>query len=113
MQNIHQVHYVDLVSFELLSKYSNQSDCTFRHAGKAFVILLKDTNANRANELAQDMLNEIRTSQWDAQDISISACAGIAQMNKQQSAHHWLTNGIRALKRAKLHGPGSLVCHDD
>ncbi len=87
------------------------SDILFRYGGEEFVILLSDTDAQGALQLAERIRQALERLEcdYDNQSIRLTASLGIATLQDNEAAHALLKRADDALYQAKATGRNRVV----
>ncbi|WP_156919072.1 GGDEF domain-containing protein [Hippea sp. KM1] len=89
-----------------------KSDTAVRYGGDEFIIILPDTKAEQAKNIAKRMIEKIEALTFDKDgitDLSCSASVGITQIRKDDDINSILSRVDRALYKAKEKGRGEVV----
>jgi len=94
------------IAQELIRCFPRKNDFVGRYEGDLFVIILPDTPAATASNLAHRILHAIRTRTFDFQDspTSITCSIGVAVLEGPETAKTFFTRAEQALMRAKTNG---------
>lgn len=79
------------------------SDVLARWGGEEFIVLLPQTSAHGASEVARRLLAEIKSSPIEGVG-AVSFSAGVAQWQANESTHEWIKRADLALYEAKAQG---------
>ena len=84
----------------LLRERLRASDVAFRLGGEEFLVLLHDTTALRARQVAESLLVEIRAARL-LEARPVTASIGLAPLDGERDADAWIAHADQALYRAK------------
>lgn len=87
----------------LLRERLRATDIAFRLGGEEFLVLLHDTDAQHARQVADSLLSEIRNAPLlDARPVTASI--GLAPLGDERDTDAWIAHADQALYRAKRGG---------
>ncbi|TWI58707.1 diguanylate cyclase (GGDEF)-like protein [Pseudomonas duriflava] len=98
----------------MLRENLRQSDLLCRWGGEEFLILLKDTPADKALILAEKLRDKAAKLQFSHDDVSIqiTVSIGVAQLRPNENLEQLIGRGDRALYSAKQRGRNRIVLAD-
>jgi len=85
---------------EIIKSRLRKLDMLFRYGGDEFIILLNETNAVDAGNLAEELRQLVEQSEEDKVTISM----GVAELKPDESTIDWMSRCDQALYEAKLNG---------
>ncbi len=91
-----------------LRKRLRESDRLFRIGGEEFMLVLPETRLRDADELARQLLATISATPF-GDGITVTASAGIAEVQQGETWSVWLNRADQALYSAKNQGRNRLV----
>lgn len=105
----------DLVLKQLTAILDNRlrrTDKLCRYGGEEFVLVLPNTDADHAFQLADIIRDQVRNSILTSKRRITVSC-GVAEVDGSDSIQDWLHRGDLALYRAKQGGRDRVVLYDD
>ena len=96
----------------IIAEIARQSDIVGRYGGEEFCIALPDTDLAGATELAERLLDAIRTNSIKSSQgelLSITTSIGINQWNEKHTISDFIHAADQALYRAKENGRNRVV----
>jgi diguanylate cyclase (GGDEF)-like protein len=94
----------------VLLKGIRGKDSAFRFGGEEFVIILTNTSLEGAITLANNLLKDIETTQWDMlEDKVLTSSGGVAELRGTEASYDWISRADRALYEAKNAGRNRIV----
>lgn len=133
LQQTHSLLYIDLDGFKVindcyghdlgdqaiiqiaatLKRHTDSNDMLAKHAGDAFMLLLKNKTSKQANNVAQAILEDLRSQPMTHASIVVTASIGIANYPEQiESAEELVRGADAAMQLAKLAGRNQYQCFD-
>ena len=90
-----------------------QSDIICRWGGEEFILLLKDTGASTARQLAEKIRQQTESESFtfNGVNLSVTASIGVTELQGDESLERLIARADRALYRAKQSGRNR-VCED-
>jgi len=94
-----------------LNAHIRNSDVLFRYGGEEFTILLNNTNIEGAHLLAQRIRASIEgmTHMYDENVIQLTVSIGVAMLEDDEKANHFLDRADKALYAAKKLGRNCVI----
>ncbi|MEX1221270.1 MAG: GGDEF domain-containing protein [Idiomarina sp.] len=91
------------------------TDTVFRVGGEEFLVVLPSTTSHDANVAAEKLITVIGSRPFAGKGatVSITASAGVAELQSGQSWSQWLSRADRALFEAKNNGRNKVVLQSD
>lgn len=89
---------------QIVGKRIRKTDMLYRYGGEEFVVLLENTEIEKARELAEDLRHAIADSHWPAPDLKVTLSAGAAEYNGAETAYEWIERADLAMYDAKEQG---------
>lgn len=94
----------------VLLKGIRGKDSAFRFGGEEFVIILTNTPLEGALTLANNLLKDIETTQWEMlEDKVLTSSGGVAELVGTEASYDWISRADRALYEAKNAGRNRIV----
>ncbi len=98
----------------IITQRTRKTDLCARYGGKEFLLLLRNTNADNAFKLAEELRADIQATKIQLADenINITCSIGIAAYNKQlQTCHDWIQYADKAMHLSKRKGRNRSTVH--
>ena len=100
-----------------MERITRSGDLAARYGGEEFIILLSDTSAHQARQIAEDLRNSIEhlNLEFAGKAIPVTASFGVSSLRSRntQSADQLVTQADTALYKAKDSGRNRVVCWKD
>ncbi len=96
----------------IVQQYTRRSDRFYRFGGEEFVLLMPETDADKAKVALDKLLTSIR-EQLKGPAGPVTVSIGAAELRRGEEAVDWLGRADRALYEAKHRGRDCLVVDDD
>lgn len=99
---------------EILQAHLRESDIVGRFGGEEFILLLKNSNLEQAQHIAErcrQAIEHLQLYNENHQSIPITASFGIAMSEQHMRSQLLLTQADKALYRAKARGRNCIECY--
>lgn len=94
----------------VLLKGIRGKDSAYRYGGEEFVIILTNTPLEGAVTLANNLLKDIETTQWEMlEDKVLTSSGGVAELDGSEASNDWISRADQALYEAKNAGRNQIV----
>lgn len=101
-------HVLQIIASSLKNSL-REVDRIGRYGGEEFLIVLPQTNTDRACATGEKLRKKIESLQWDFDNNSITICCGVASYSLERSAE-LIAKADRALYKAKASGRNCVIC---
>ncbi|GAB4233417.1 MAG: hypothetical protein Kow00109_06100 [Acidobacteriota bacterium] len=93
-----------------VATFPRGNDFVARYGGDEFVIVMEDASLSTALQLAQRLMDNVKSSPltWGDERIPLSVTVGLALIELGETAEQWFERADRALRSAKRQGKGSV-----
>ena len=97
---------------QVMRDHVSAGDVVVRYAGDEFLVLLPDTGAEGARQVAQRLLRQVSQIGRDDQRVGVSMGVAMARLGEPTTANALLEKADRQVYRAKAEGKNRIVVDD-